>query len=213
MGCIFGILPITSDELSNQLKTKAIGRNPGEKNRPWTRAIMESMAEIATAFGGKPLYSNNQSSEFMLDFVWWDPTQQRAIVALESEWGNPWEFRKGREDVIAEEVDRDFWKLLSFKAPIKILVYSALNRNMRTVIHEKLILSLTKFSQHVQGEIYLFVEFSPDSSLKPGEYACYRFEHRVAGNGTIQQPELVPMDEASRLASQSSKVNRASASS
>ncbi len=71
---------------------------------------------------GHQLYYKNlpEHSEFLLDFVWWGKVngEEGSVLGLESEWGNPQHHSSGNFDKIAAEVEADFSKLLSYKAPV-----------------------------------------------------------------------------------------------
>jgi hypothetical protein len=102
---------------------------------------------------------DDSSSEFLLDFVWWKKfgTSEGALLACESEFGNEWARSK---DV--EAIGSDFWKLLVFKAPVKMMVFDVISGGGR---ERKILDLLTDFMRtyiaHVEGELYLFVDTSP----------------------------------------------------
>jgi hypothetical protein len=78
-------------------------------------------------------------------------------MGAESEWGNPWSSNvKDRADQVAQ----DFEKLLCFKAPLKLLFFSAEDQPMRDVTHAEITRYLRQYGHHVKGEQYLFMEFS-----------------------------------------------------
>jgi hypothetical protein len=199
MNCIFGPLPITPEQLATRVKAKVFEAaqriDVQERNTAWTLAMKKTLAEITDGFGCKPLYTNKESkcSEFMFDFVAWEKSKsgERAVIGIESEWGSPRDYANPKNhSKIIDAIDDDFWKLLSFKAPLKVLVYTAPTNQMRRELHLRLLSDITRFTQHVIGENYLLMEFSP-----PAQCYCYTFE--VDSDGKVENPALKPLDQAS----------------
>jgi hypothetical protein len=121
----------------------------------------------------------DSSSEFLLDFVWWKRygTSEGALLACESEFGNPFDRSK---DV--EAIDTDFWKLLVFKAPVKMMVFDVISGGDRErEILSKLTASMRSYIAHVEGELYLFVDTSPASKV---------WSARIPRSGLIDNLEL-----------------------
>jgi hypothetical protein len=121
-----------------------------------------------------------------LDFVSWESRNgiERALIGVESEWGNPWHFKNAKNyHSIIESIETDFWKLLSFKAPLKVLVYTTATPEMRETLHKRLKEVIQSFTQHVAGETYAFYEFI---SLNK----AYAYEYLVPNDGRIAQPEF-----------------------
>lgn len=208
MDCVFGKLAFEADQFSKEFKKEALalGEQEGlekgavaDKNTAWTRIVKQALENVLTSpkpqYGYRAEYSNKvkRTTEYMVDFLAWDDREgsgQRAVVAVESEWGNPRMFNAGGATAIAEAVVQDFWKLLAFKSPLKVLVYTAFDGPMRNAIHDKLRKTLLSFSQHVIGECYLFIEFSNDS--------CYRYKFEVKSNERVTDAQFEPLDAESK---------------
>ena len=133
----------------------------------WTDALKLVLKEDGDAQEGCESHcrfkGDDSSSEFLLDFVWWKRfgTSEGALLACESEFGNPFDHSK---DVKA--IDSDFWKLLVFKAPVKMMVFDVISGGDREQkILSKLTASMRSYIAHVEGELYLFVDTSPSSKV------------------------------------------------
>jgi hypothetical protein len=167
-------------------------------NTAWTKAVKGAFAELAIQYGYKTLWTCKEPkcSEFMLDLVWWQQstTMQSAVLGLESEWGNPWDFNRRKVENIVGAVDDEFWKLLCFKAPVKVLVYSAIDSEMRKAIHCSLQADIALFPHHVEGECYILMEFPPTPKT------CYRYKYIVKSGDKLSTPQFEAMDEESQLA-------------
>jgi hypothetical protein len=197
MKCVLGDLPISAEHLAR----KVIGElRPLAKtevgNTEWTGVVKTTFATLASKYHCQPLYASKEPkrSEFMLDFVWWNESEERAILGLESEWGNPWDYKspKNHGNVI-EAIVEDFWKLLVFKAPLKVLVHTTVNAQMRHDLDHRLRSEISRYSQHLAGECYLLLEFSV-----AGECCCYKFV--AEANGRVQNPAFEPLDNESVMA-------------
>jgi hypothetical protein len=103
---------------------------------------------------------------------------------LESEWGNPRNL-KGR----AAQIESDFEKLLSFKAPIKLLTFETSDTAMRKEIHDAITRKASNFRQHVKGECYIFAEFSQGK--------CFTYLFEVPSDGKVAF-SLGPLDVESK---------------
>jgi hypothetical protein len=132
------------------------------------------------------LKGDDCSSEFLLDFVWWKKfgTSEGALLACESEFGN---LRARSRDVV--EIDTDFWKLLVFKAPVKMMVFDVISGGDRErEILSKLTASMRSYIAHVEGELYLFVDTSPASKV---------WSVRIPRSGLIDDLELSLLETSS----------------
>jgi len=148
--CIFGALPITPDEILKQLQALAkqlkVDASPTER----TEAVNGLLHKLGKERGHE-LYYKGQP-EFLLDFVWWEKVngKEGSALGMESEWGSP------------AEVEADFSKLLSYKAPLKVMVYgSGGNAELQGEVQQRVRDLIAKFSQHVAGEVYLLIDFRP----------------------------------------------------
>jgi hypothetical protein len=192
MPCIFGEVPITTQQLFDELKARVLEdftlNKTTDTNTAWTSAIKKAMSEVVSTQGCNAIYSRSdpKCSEFMLDFVSWESRNgiERALIGAESEWGNPWHFKSAKNyQYIIDSIETDFWKLLSFKAPLKVLVYTTANPAMRETLHKRLKEVIQSFTQHVAGETYAFYEFI---SLTE----AYAFEYVVPNDGGVAHPEF-----------------------
>ena len=172
---IFGETPIDATELVKELIARVRPQVTREStDREWARAVKQSLRLLGNE-RGKVVAPDDEQAEFMLDLIWWRAKDSNDIdLAVECDWGNK------------KTVEYDFGKLLSIKAPLKLMVYGP-----RT--HEKLGLPiregiekhyLQKFSQHVAGERYLLVEVDVPENL------VFAYEILVSEHGSIQQPEF-----------------------
>jgi hypothetical protein len=111
-------------------------------------------------------YSNRPMgmSEFLIDFLWWDrrnESQQQMVLAVESEWYN---IRPGLTDasrLYAEEVAKDFYKLMVVKSPYKLMTFSSEGGASRDLIVKRLEQDVATFVGHVKGEQYVLLDSSP----------------------------------------------------
>jgi hypothetical protein len=172
---IFGETPIDATELVKELIARVRPQVTREStDREWARAVKQSLRLLGNE-RGKVVAPDDEQAEFMLDLIWWRDKDSNDIeLAVECDWGNK------------KTVEYDFGKLLSIKAPLKLMVYGP-----RT--HEKLGLPiregiekhyLEKFSQHVAGERYLLVEVDVPENL------VFAYEILVSEHGSIQKPEF-----------------------
>jgi hypothetical protein len=149
---------------------------PHSARKDWTDAVQDAFGALLENDG----YSNNsevlphgtkedrhsRKDAFLLDFVLWrrdlgKENEEGAWIACESEWNRD-----------SKSVLEDFDKLLSFRAPYKLMVYSAkehgtLGQICRTEFKKR----LTGFHWRLSGEIYIFLEFV-DSDRKANIYIC-----------------------------------------
>jgi hypothetical protein len=194
---IFGNIPINPKQLVSELDrlvseaTKSIDLR--KENTAWTASIKKALAAMAKKSELQPFYSDSaeEISEFLLDVVWWEEKggSRRAALGVECEWGDP---RSHSIEHRANQVIEDFEKLLQFKAPLKLMIFSADNAEMRRATHKKLLEYLRSFAQHVSGECYVFVEFASG--------CCYSYQCDIRTDGRDEQLQIVPLDESSASA-------------
>jgi hypothetical protein len=202
---IFGRVPVEPIKIVRFLwerldKKKRVRQSGKDKYRAWTRAVKETLKELVEEHGkpyGRALVTSSRvvqqigkarkadarrvpTREFLLDFVWWEDektqTSGRAVMGVECEWAS-WHGNKR-----ASEVLYDFEKLLSFKAPLKLLIFECRNPRERKHLHKKFCLYLKAFQQHVRGECYLFVEFSRGG--------CIAHSYKVKQSATVSKVKL-----------------------
>lgn len=172
---IFGESPIDATELVNEL----IARVRPQVTRlstdlEWSRAVKQSLRLLGNE-RGNIVAPDDEQDEFMLDLIWWrDKGSNDVDLAVECDWGNK------------KALEYDFGKLLSIKAPLKLMVYGPSRREKRGLpIREGIEKHyMEKFSQHVAGERYLLVEVDVSENL------VFAYETLVSENGRIQSPEF-----------------------
>ncbi len=185
---ILGERPIEPKQLVTELMQRATATarkiDPGEEDTAWTKAVKLALDAMARDRGFTAHYSNREeeNSEFLLDLVWWkqDKKSCGAVLGMECEWGN------------ADQVLEDFDKLLQFKSPLKLMIFTADTARKRRGIHAKLLERLRSFAQHVRGECYVFTEFT--------KRCCYSYRCDIEKDGMNQSVEIVPLDEDSAKA-------------
>jgi hypothetical protein len=112
------------DELCSRVPPLAhelLAENPKEPTTCCTKALKSVLDALGTQYGYRSLYTKRSAGmrEFLLDFVWWDDKAGCGALGCESEFGNRW-YPQGNALLIGE----DFDKLLSFKAPTKLIVFN-----------------------------------------------------------------------------------------
>ena len=110
------------------------------------------LCELGKASGLRTISTGPGTSEFLLDLVWWqDKSPQGAVLACEMEWGNTRDVKNNPSRVL-----EDFEKLMSFKAPFKLMLFDSYKNGKRqkeTIA--RMTRSLRDFADHRQGEEYL----------------------------------------------------------
>ena len=172
---IFGDTPIDATELAKELIARVRPQVTREStDREWAKAVKQSLRLLGNE-RGKVVAPDDEQDEFMLDLIWWRHKDSNDIdLAVECDWGNK------------KAVEYDFGKLLSIKAPLKLMVYGPRTHEKRGLpIREGIEKHyLEKFSQHVAGERYLLVEVDVPENL------VFAYEILVSEHGSIQKPEF-----------------------
>ena len=162
--------PISPSSLLTQLvagvKERVKSPYSRGENTIWTLSVKETLKAIGKAppLNFECIYTDRQAgtSEFVLDLVWWDrDSGEGAALALECEWF--YERISRGEAQYAEFVSNDFWKLLVFKSPLKLLIFASVDDypTMQATVLAKLRECLRLYKHHVAGETYLFLDFAP----------------------------------------------------
>jgi GH15 family glucan-1,4-alpha-glucosidase len=170
------------EELVALFVRKVANLRPG--SRPdRTKAVKQALREIGrdmkfyVAPDDSPVSApRDPESEFLYDMVWFrNDDANDMVMALESEMD-----RRSPEEIL-----KDFQKLLHVKAPLKILVFQGVEpewgENILKGVRDKYLL---KFSQHVQGERYIIVEFRFD------EDAAHWYQLDIRENGALGDIDL-----------------------
>jgi hypothetical protein len=172
----------TPEELVTLFVRKVARQRPRSQTER-TKAIKQALREIGkdmkfyVAPDQSPVSTpSDPESEFLFDMAWFRNADVNDIaMAMESEME-----RKNSGEIL-----RDFQKLLHVKAPLKILVFQGVepewSEHILTNVRDKY---LMKFSQHVQGERYIVVEFRFD------EQAAHWHQFDVPQNGALREVEL-----------------------
>ena len=119
--------------------------NPNSPNKIWTVHVKQCLAELGQeAASSKPGFevetyytaASPGMKEFLCDVVWWCKTNnemnQFLAMASEVEWAS-WGPRRGgsQGDYVVGCVSEDFGKLLVFKCPLKVMVFTSCNEGGR----------------------------------------------------------------------------------
>ncbi len=167
-----GIEAIASTELALAI--------PGEYTR-YTFAVKHCLAQFAIENDCRAIYTFSGMAEFMLDLVWWqNKTPSKALLACESEWGNTRDVKHN-----AARVAEDFDKLLSFKAPFKLMIFEAdPNSVNESETIDELNRYLAEYADHRKGEQYLVINLQKH----PAAWLC-----QIAADGPNAQLSLAPL--------------------
>lgn len=165
--------------------------NSGLKD--WTSAMKSTMHDLCRQYlgscgnefwGTHHLCGTGGHREWLLDVAWYvqDDYEEGVLLGLESEWADD-----------LKEVRFDFSKLLSIKAPIKLLLFEAGKNSKRTSAEQ--INDLNElcriWPQHSLGDLLYAINFHD------GEHETHFYEVRRAG--------AIPDFEFRRLAELSGK--------
>jgi hypothetical protein len=151
-----------------------------ESNDEWTKSVRGRFIDICPSdCYAVPKDRSTVRGEFLVDYIWEEKEDgRRVLLAGESEWGS---------DMYGKphwyRVEEDFEKLLSVKAPFKVLIFSSnykLEESQGAVegdfsigfAAKRLNASLGNYGHHIPGEVYIFVDF-PRTGI-PGGDGKYR---------------------------------------
>lgn len=146
------------------------------KRRVRTEAVKIKLRRLGKKLGLQTFPDDDRRrskprSQWLYDLIWWNdsPGHKAVCLAVESEWNRP-----------VGEVLHDFEKLLAVKSPLKLMIYRTSTNTAQTVRDgiEKYILN---FTQHVDGEEYVFCEFQTG-------WKCFCYVLQVkSNNGRIRK--------------------------
>jgi hypothetical protein len=163
-------------ELLHRLKPRAeqiMRAIPEKEFTAWTRAVKDILADIGSKH--EPSYESIHSDtdanlhEFLLDFVWWSREGGGAgVLACECEFGNT-RHERGNPARVAE----DFDKLLSFKAPLKLMIFDSYGSKAKVATTQQDVVKLLneylqEYRLHMAGETYVLL----DTCEKPKMWKC-----------------------------------------
>ncbi len=166
---------------------KALKDDPRGGNRSWTINLKLLLANFGSErYALSSEYSDKTQgiSEFLIDFLWWDRrdvTRQQMVLAVESEWYNVRDYLAEASKLYAEEVAKDFYKLMLVKSPYKLMTFSSKGGESRDLILKKLEKDFSSYIGHTKNEHYLLLDSSPN-----GDWGAY--ELLVAEDGSCKQP-------------------------
>jgi hypothetical protein len=151
---------ILASDVVTAIREDALTRARGGKSRAWTRAIWDSLKDLAVKHK-LDLYPKDgpYKGEFLLDFVLWEPGYGPR-VGIESQWQH-WRLEP------REALGWAFDKLLGVKGDLKVLVFDwdglntdQLPREVENVLRER----LSSYQMYSASEHYLFVWFEREQS-------------------------------------------------
>ncbi len=131
--------------------------DPNASDRLWTEKVtallfaMGKEREFMVCCHGSP-----DQGEWLLDTTWLIRDQHKIVLAVESEWGK------------LAPIEDDFDKLLSIKAPRKLMLFNTSNHKGANEIVEKLASNMLAFPYHLVGEEYMLMEVTA-----PGAFRYY----------------------------------------
>ena len=138
----------------------------------WTIAVQHSLANFVVEKGWDArvlpppnfkVPKKGKKYAFLLDFVIWRDDlagkKEGAWLACESEW-----------NISHHSVIEDFHKLMSFRAPYKLMIYDG-NKGNGDLCHTEFKQALSGFRWHVEDEIYIFLEFVKGDKIARA-YTC-----------------------------------------
>jgi hypothetical protein len=160
-------------------------------NKEWTRSIRRRLNAICPSGCYMcPPDPDSSKGEFLVDFTWSErELGQRILLAGESEWATD---RYGKETRWSL-VEEDFEKLLSVKAPFKVLVFSSdfnLAESLGAVDGDfsfgfaktRLKASLVGYGHHLAGEVYVFIDFpATGDPTGPGLFRSFIWPVKKSG--------------------------------
>ena len=184
--------------------------NPAAASREWTLGVKNSLEGIAKEISSslRCIWTvrdkedpENNKSEFLLDFVWWQELEkgqhERMALAVECEWAM-WSHSF---EEIAARVEEDFDKLTVIKSPLKLMVFCTremkgrAREHLQTEILRRLTRLLQQYDHHVEGECYILFDTAVRSERKA-------WVIRMATSGS----QNVPISAVNLTASSASKV-------
>ncbi len=169
--------------------------NPEAKTGAWTLEVQSALMDIGEKLerGIEHLCKRTSeqagTGEFLLDAVWWrrvaPGSAEHVALAVESEFAG---WAKNRKDV-ANEVLKDFEKLLVVKSPLKLMIFCSRYAkgdtdlvSMRQSIWSRLKECIAQYSHHIEGEKYLFL----DTAVR-GERKAWVFTAPRSGSISLEE--------------------------
>ena len=169
---------MTLDTISREL----IRRLPPElgnsgSETAWAKAIVNVLQKIGHENDWLVLgRRSDDDGEWLLDVVWMKKEDWRLGLAVESEWLKP------------TEIEADFLKLLSIKAPKKLLVFKTRDRRQTEEVIQRIQSLMLKYPYHLAGEEYMAVERRAEGA--------FRYLFRVPNDGHLVRAGFIDMGTA-----------------
>jgi hypothetical protein len=154
----------------------AVQRTRGEFTQ-WTLAVKLWLAAEAEALGFRALSNHAGGREFLLDMVWWKREGgEGAVLACESEFGN-----SRYPQMTPMLVGEDFDKLLSFKSPLKIMIFDSYTNGaqLQSQVLCELNGYLQGFGDHRKGEVYITIDLCKESKAWSCSVASDGVDHNL----------------------------------
>jgi hypothetical protein len=185
---IVAAIPFEAKQLASSLPE-------AERDRlaPWTKAVKKVIEQTGDKFGksmnktmqfsGTSHSEDKPAHEWLLDAVL-SEENRGVLVAVESEFSER-----------PAHICYDFRKLLSIKAPLKILIIDS-RKNLSEVILTGINECAQRFEQHQMGEVYYVLDFHQGrvdvhrwqiGDVREGKAPKFKFEHL----SNLSGPELI----------------------
>jgi hypothetical protein len=155
--------------------------DPYAKSRVWTRAVLTKLREMGQSRGMHVCcgYGPPDKGGWLLDLVWMVKERREIVLAVESEWGD------------SSEVEYDFNKLMSIKAPKKLLLFNTQDQKHADEVLKLIEESMTAYPYHLAGEEYM--------ALEVRQVGIFRYHFEVPTNGHLRAMHFETLGEPLRL--------------
>ena len=174
---LFTSAPVSNSRLITTITSHFLFRAPRSDQAGFIKDALDRLGRSLGYRVSSPETTRQHSPrEWLLDVVWWQPGAG-TMLAAKWEWGN------------AGDIMHGFEKLMSVKAPLKMMVFCTrqagaerpdiLLRTDSDAVLQALGASLIDFSQHLEGETYVLLEYMEDTS------AFRAYEFRAPGDGRL----------------------------
>jgi len=171
-----------------------------DSDKEWTQSEHVRFIEICPIdCRACPEDAHTRKGEFLVDFSWEEVEGgKRLLLACESEWGTvtPWKIHWA-------PVENDFEKLLSVKAPFKVLIFSSNFKRSGSdgdnthddfsigFAKRRLEASLRGFGHNIPGETYIFLDFPRmGDKNSDGKYRSFIWLAKKHGDTNVRLDDL-----------------------
>lgn len=129
----------------------------------WTRAVKKVLHDLMPRKGMRFFASykseKEKHHEWLVDVAWYQSDRKNLAFVAESEWASWFKKKPRKIDLIRD----DFEKLMSMKAPLKLMIFESDDLDQQKAIIGALERYLGESDQNVPGERYLLVDFNNGS--------------------------------------------------